>query len=172
MSDHLPLSLCLNIKCNYLKTKEKTHKAKVAWYKVDINNKMEYKSVMNLKLNNLKLPHEALQCKMYNCSDHLKEINEFHNDIINACLSAGYESLPMTGKSTEGSHKSNTKPGWNEYCKDKKEIALYWHHQWVMEGRPHNTFNAIMRRKSRLQYHYSVKCIQKNVNLIKSEKNG
>ena len=85
---------------------------------------------MNIKLNNLKVPHEALQCKLYSCSDHLKEINEFCNDIINVCLSAGSESLPMTGKSANASHKSNTKPGWNEYCKDKKEIALYWHHQW------------------------------------------
>ena len=107
---------------------------------------------------------------MQTCNDVFNEINDFHNNIIKACLSASHDSLPMTGDPSTSKSKNNIKAGWNDFCKEKKEIALYWHHKWVNEGRLHNSFNTIMRKKSRSQYHYSVKCIQKNEDLIKSEK--
>ena len=45
---------------------------------------------------------------------------------------------------------------------------MNWHELWQSEARPHNTFSSIMRRKSRLQYHYAVKCIVKNKDSIRS----
>ena len=116
LSDHIPLSLDLNINCSYLKTKEITYKAKVAWYKVNINDTVKYKSCLNKELNNIKVPHEALQCKLQHCTDHSNMINEFHDNIINSCISAGYESLPITGDSTINPNKKSTKVGWNDYC--------------------------------------------------------
>ena len=121
LSDHIPLSLDLNINCNYLKTKEITHQAKVAWYRVNINDTVKYKSCLDKELRNIKVPHEALQCKLLHCTEHDIVINEFHNNIVNACLSAGYDSLPITGDSTKGSHKNSTRAGWNDYCRDKKK---------------------------------------------------
>ena len=88
--------------------------------------------------------------------------------MISACLSAGKKVIPTTSKKGSGEQKI-AKPGWNDYCREKREIAMYWHELWKSEGRPHNTFSSIMRRKSRLQYHYAVKCIVKNKDSIKKK---
>ena len=47
---------------------------------------------------------------------------------------------------------------------------MYWHDMWKREGRPHNSFSSYMRRKTRLQYHYAVRCIDKNKDAIRSAK--
>ena len=74
--------------------------------------------------------------------------------------------LPATGKSQSNEQKK--KAGWNDYVKEKREVAMYWHTKWKHEGSPVNSFTAVMRRKTRLQYHYAIKCIEKNKNIIKS----
>ena len=78
---------------------------------------------------------------------------------------AGQKVISTTG-SNAGRRPSQVKPGWNEYCKEKRDIAMYWHKEWIMEGRLHNTFKSTMRIKSRLQYHYTIRCIQKNKEAI------
>ena len=44
------------------------------------------------------------------------------------------------------------------------------HDAWKNEGRKYNTFVAHMRRKSRLEYHYAIRCIDKNNDAIRSER--
>ena len=141
----MPLYLNLDINCDYLKTKEKEYNPKIAWYKVDINDDQKYKSVLNKELNKISVPYEALNCKQFNCNEHCTEINEFTNQVVGSCISAGYSSFPVTENNKPCSKKKNIKAGWNDFCRDKKEIALHWHHMWVNEGRPHHSFNATMR---------------------------
>ena len=81
---------------------------------------------------------------------------------------AGIKVLPHT--CTRKSGKNNKKAGWNEYCREKKDIALFWHAKWKEEGSQHNTFSAHMRNKTRLQYHYAIRSIDKHNNAIKSER--
>ena len=111
-----------------------------------------------------------LQCKDYKCKSHLEEIDTLHKDIVNSCMYAGQKSLPILGTTNVNGNKHNVRPGWNDYCRDKKELALFWHNKWKDEGKPHNSYSAVMRRVSRLQYHYSVRCIEKNKDIIKSNK--
>ena len=112
------------------------------------------------------MPSNALECNNSNCKVNLTDINTFHNNILNSCLVSGQKVLPVTGQ--KSSNKQKAKAGWNEYVKDKREVALFWHETWKNEGRPHNSYSAIMRCKTRLQYHYAIKCIEKNENIIKS----
>ena len=78
---------------------------------------------------------------------------------------AGQKVIPSTVSNT-GISPSKVKPGWNKYCKEKRDIDMYWHEEWKKEGRLHNTFFSNMRNKSRLQYHYAIRCIEKNKDAI------
>lgn len=169
-SDHIPLTLDLNINCEYLETKERIYKPKIAWYKVNVHDDKQYKSYLDKELKNIALPQEAFECNLLNCEAHCTKLNEFSKSIVDSCLTAGHRSLPTIGNETETSYKKNVKAGWNDFCRDKKEIALYWHHRWKNDGKPSNSLSATMRRKTRMQYHYSVRCIEKNKDIIKADK--
>ena len=121
---------------------------------------MKYKEQLDGELNKINIPNDALECNIVHCSTHSNELELFHNDVISACLSASKQVVPTTS-SNIGRKSNKVKPGWNEYCKEKRDIAMYWHGVWKREGRPHNTFSSIMRRKSRLQYHYVINVSRK-----------
>ena len=122
--------------------------------------------MLDLELSKIAIPLNALNCQKIDCKEHSDDIDKFHNDILSSCISAGQKVLPRTSK--YNSNKRKTKAGWDEYVKEKQVTAMSWHKQWKNEGCPKNTYTAIMRRKTRLQYHYAIKCIEKNENIIKS----
>ena len=157
----------LSIKCDYLKTNQITRQPGIAWYKVEVQDINEYKSELDRQLDDINFPTNALQCRDFKCNRHFDELEKFHNSIINSCILSGQKSLPVTGKCRMNDDR-NRRIGWNEYCKEKRETAIMWHNKWKEEGRPHNSFSAVMRRVSRLQFHYSVKCIDKNKDIIRS----
>ena len=167
VSDHLPVILELDINCEYLKTNDITYQPGIAWYKVTIDDVSKYKTELDIELNKIKVPIHVTKCKNFNCKTHFDEIEVFHNSIVKCCINAGQKSFPSLGK---GNSNQKVKAGWNEYCKEKREISLFWHEKWKNEGRPHNSHAAIMRRRTRLQYHYAVRCIEKNENIIKSNR--
>ena len=118
-----------------------------------------------MSLNQIDFPVDLFECRNVDCTEHLEQIQHLHDNVIAACLVAGQQAVPHTG-GTEA-RKSNTKPGWNEYCREKKDLALFWHEKWKNEGRLHNTFAAHMRRKSRLQYHYAIRKIDLNSDALR-----
>ena len=167
-SDHIAINVKLNLNCKYFTSKEITHLPKIAWYKASIENKEMYKEELDILLNQIDAPVDLFECRNVDCTEHLEQIQHLHDNVIAACLVAGQQAVPHTG-GTEA-RKSNTKPGWNEYCREKKDLALFWHEKWKNEGRLHNTFAAHMRRKSRLQYHYAIRKIDLNSDALKSER--
>ena len=68
-------------------------------------------------MNKIKIPTHAVECRNLNCKSHYNDIDIFHNNIVNACITAGQKVLPSTGKGDNG---KNVKAGWNDYCKDKR----------------------------------------------------
>ena len=168
-SDHLALISEFNINCTYFKTNQLNNQTGIAWYKVKLDDITNYKKQLDKELDHIMLPTDALHCKDFRCKLHVDETESFYKNIINSCIIAGKKSLPLLGKGNSNINH-NVKAGWNDYCKDKKELALFWHNNWKNEGRPHNSYTAVMRRISRLQYHYAVRCIDKNKNIIKSNK--
>ena len=91
-----------------------------------------------------------MTCQDVDCSKHYNDLERFANELLHACMLAGQKVIPSTGSNT-GRAPNKVKPGWNEYCKEKRDIAMYWHEEWKKEGRLHNTFFSNMRKKSRLQ---------------------
>ena len=167
-SDHIAINIELDINCDYFASSEISHLPRPAWYKASIEDTNKYKKELDCLLNEIQYPGDLFLCRNVDCKEHLEKIECFHDNIISACLKAGKKALPHTGK--KKSRENNKKAGWNEYCRDKKEIALFWHVKWKNEGSQHNTFVAHMRNKARLQYHYAIRRIDKNNNALKSER--
>ena len=157
ISDHIPLILKLNIDVEYHKTYEKEFKPCVAWHKCNQNNINHYKEVLDQSLLQFNPLHEALRCREYKCTQHIKYIHELHNNIINSCCHASKTCLPHT---TQKNCKKVI-PGWKEYVKEHSDIAKMWHENWVLVGRPRNGHIADMRRKTRLKYHYAIRHVVK-----------
>ncbi len=51
-------------------------------------------------------------------------------------------------------------PGYNEFVKNQREIAMLWHWLWKDNGKPRNGYYAEMRRSTRPQFHYAVKMLK------------
>ena len=165
-SDHIAVKIELDLHCDYFASKEISHTPRPTWYKVSIDDKSKYQQELD-HLYDINCPTDAFECKDINCSNHNEKLEKVCIDIINSCIVAGQMTIPHIGTKNKD---NNQKAGWNEYCREKKEESLYWHRAWKIEGSKHNTFLAHMRIKSRLQYHYAVRCIDKNRDAIKSEK--
>jgi hypothetical protein len=121
---------------------------------------------LDAELSNVSLPEHVLNCRDVNCKKHASEIYLFYDNIINACLKAS-SVLPNTQKSTKSSKK--ILPGWNSHCKKKKETALFWHNIWKCSGRSNKGQIALLRRKTRAEYHAAVKYVKQNESKIRSE---
>ena len=155
-SDHVPLSLSLDINVPHSRTKDKVYKKRIAWCKANEGNIVNYKKVLSCKLSKLNMKNDVFTCKDTQCTYHSNEIRKIYSDIVKACLEAGDECIPKTKKNNK-----NIVPGWNNHVKHVKDEALYWHREWKLAGRPHNGQLAEMRRTSRLKYHRVIKNVKK-----------
>ena len=52
-SDHIPIILNFDIKCEYFKLKERTFQPKIAWYKVNVNDDAKYKKCLDEELSKI-----------------------------------------------------------------------------------------------------------------------
>ena len=166
-SDHLAIITQFNIKSAQVNCENLNRKKRFGWYKASPMDIELYKNSLDHELSNIVLPDECLKCCNVFCNDHICFIESFCNDIINACIKAS-GAIPQTGSSN--CKTSIRVPGWNEFCKDKHKVALYWHNIWKDAGRPREGHLAELRRKTRLEYHRVVKCVRKNENMLRSER--
>ena len=137
-----------------------------AWHKCSQDNKQEYVDVLNDSLLGINIQHESLICDNINCKVHGQSISDIYNDVVKFCLQAD-NVLPKT---KDNSSKNNIVAGWSEYVKEHKDMALFWHREWVDKGRPPQGMIAYNRRKTRAKYHYAIKFVNKEKNRIISNR--
>ena len=61
-------------------------------------------------------------------------------------------------------------PGFSEFVKNYRSIALRCHHVRKCQGKPSHGHVANIRRITRAQYHYRVKCVKIQQNSVRSER--
>jgi hypothetical protein len=119
-------------------------------------------------IDNIEVPESALNCRDIFCTDHKYDIERFHNVLIHdVCINASKQVLPSRG------NKKNDKqivPGWSEYVAHRKHHALACHWAWKHAGRPNSGVLFEARKQSRLDYHYALKKVKENDNVIRSER--
>ena len=165
-SDHVPLKLELNININYFKEVPRSYVQSTAWEKCSLGQREEFVNTLNMLLLQINIHHEAITCKRVNCNIHNESIRKLHNDIIRLCLEAD-KVLPKTSSKPVN---NNIVAGWNDYVREHKDMALYWHQLWLDNGRPPQGEIALNRRRTRAKYHYAIKFVKKEEIRIRSNK--
>ena len=149
-------------------------KAKPSWKKSTIMEQNCYKNKLNLKLDSVQYPqnvHECLDTKCCN-NDHLKQCDNYVNEVLNALETAAHESLHIT-KGNENKSKNDkfqkVIPGF-DVVRPAKETAAFWHSIWVSCNKPINTELHQIMKRTRNIYHYELRKIKAAENKIKANK--
>lgn len=167
LSDHSLLVAELNE--HMIPTQEKEdviHLSKLLWDKASKDAIEMYRSTLDIFLDSIVIPWDAIKCTDLLCchNDHVSQINNFHNDIVNTCLSAGKETIPHCKKKGD---KCKIIPGWKEYVEPEREKCLFWHKIWKDNGSPRNGLLADIRLTTRAKYHCVINiytsCMNENV---------
>ena len=165
LSDHYPICMSLNVQIERSPSESYvSNNSKLLWEKATELQIVNYKNMLDLKLSEIQIPMEAIQCKNVFCEKHCNDIVSFHDDIINAYIMSSFCNIPVSSK-----NGCKIIPGWNEHVKEKREKCLFWHELWKENGCPHNGHIANIRRQSRAQYHHAIKYVKKNKESIKAE---
>ena len=168
LSDHEPLVLKVDIPLVRLSYKDKTYTGtKTDWKSINQSEKDNYAHLLNVKLDLLDLP-DALCCNDLHCTIecHKNDINLYCNNIIDACVEVGKVVFPVK----QSSYNKHEIPGWKEHVEPYKQKALLWHSIWKDSGRPRVGSVANIMCQTRAQYHYAIRRVKKEANLLKNEK--
>ena len=166
-SDHLPVKCNFEIETLYsvYETKKSFPKRCPAWDKATAIDKEKYKEIVEKKLEGIVIPHDAISCNDVFCTEHLNQINAFHNDIADVLVCASAECIPSSSTRFE-----KAVPGWNNYVEKFFRSALLWHFLWKENGQPKNGLLAELRRKTRSQYHQAYKMVLRHEGELRLDK--
>ena len=170
MSDHCPIVASFSIDVKHWQVSETCtaqSKAKLDWDKATSECITQYQCFMHETLSQLQFPNDFLACNDFFCKNpsHVYYINQLHTEIINATLDAGNKVIPKCKKTWEKSVI-----GWNEFVSHNRQDAIFWHKLWKDSGKPSTGFLKDMRNNSRYAYHYALKYVRNNKEVIQSEK--
>ena len=171
LSDHVPITLNINIDVAYLNTYKRDFKPNVAWPKCHATHIDEYKSDLDLQLLKINPKNEALCCRNFRCKLHKREIQELHNNIVGCIKQASSNSLPHTSN-VNGRQGRKVVPGWNEHVKEHAINAKYWNDIWIQSGKPRNDGIARMRSITKLRYHYAVRYVNRENIRLRNQRMG
>ena len=141
--------------------------SKPLWKDASDKQLAAYRAILDLKLNAMNIPSDALSCRDLQCNDvtHRDLLNRYHDDIVSVCLKASEQCIPMS-KSTH----SKVKPGWNDLVKPHRDRAMLWHTIWKDNGSPRNGLIANIRRTTRARYHLAIREVNRNAADIRPSK--
>ena len=136
----------------------------VMWHKVNCTDLNNYRMTMDNLFKSIDIPSCILSCNVLGCTDqnHIKAIEDLHNNIVNICISASVSSLPL--KSQKPVKK--VIPGWSAYVEPYRQSSMFWHVLWKENGCPRTAWIATLRNKSRASYHYALRYVKKTKDKI------
>ena len=170
-SDHIPVTLHLDIDVDYLNTYKRDFKPNVAWPKCHATHIKEYQSNLDQQLLTVNPKNEALRCRNFRCKLHKKELQVVHNDIIGCIKQASSNCLPHTSN-VDRNKERKVVPGWNEHVKEHAINAKYWNDIWIRSGKPRNDGIARMRAITKLRYHYAVRYVNSENIRLRNQRMG
>ena len=164
-SDHDAVVCKMNIDVSYVPKSTRKFSPRPAWHKATDDMIEQYQQTLDYLLMQIEIDYVALECSDVRCDKHSPEISKFLQSIVNSCLQAEDKNIPKTGRSAK-----QRIPGWNDHVSGKRSEALHWHRQWVDTGRPRHGRAYEERKRTRKEYHQSIKYCKKQENVLKSQK--
>ena len=140
---------------------------KCNWTKASSEDIDNYRHISEHKLADIVVP-KSVNCTNCHCSldNHKDEINLLCNTIIDSCVSAGKNCIPLTKHHL----KKKSVPGWVEQVAPQRERSLLWHWIWQEAGKPNNGHIYHIMKRTRHQYHYSIRLCKKSKQMIQKQK--
>ena len=112
--------------------------------------------------------NNLFECKDFMCNIHHSHIDKLYRHIVNSCIESGILAIPQS-KPAHFAHGKHI-PGWNEYVEPKRQRSLMWHDIWKGQGSPRGAIIAQIMRKTRAEYHQSVKNVKREELKIRNRK--
>ena len=145
MSDHSIIYTVFNIDMENTTSTGDTGSADTAdpplnrphWKHVSAEQHARYTYMLNELLYDIQVPTEAIECTNSKCDSQTYDIELFHDQIINACLTASRHILCQP-KSKNKKHVT----GWDIYVRGHRSDALFWHAIWKSCGSPRRSVVA------------------------------
>ena len=97
---------------------------------------------------------------------HLKDIQLYHDAIVECCLSSAESSIPQSSCN----QRRPPVPGWNDFVAPKRLDSLFWHRIWCECGSPTAGVAAQLMRKARGDYHKAIRFVKRHEDRIRAEK--
>ena len=93
-----------------------------------------------------------------NCTNdfHKHAIDSLCHSIICSCMAESAECVPTVRP------RASEVSGWNDQVKPERDRPLFWHWIWLESGKPNTCFVYQIMKRTRHQYHYTVRCCKKN----------
>ena len=88
LSDHIPVSLSLDIDVCYSHEIKSVLNEKLLWSAATDLDIDQYKRKLDIELSSIVLPVDALYCSKLTCNEHNHELQILYYDIVEACLRA------------------------------------------------------------------------------------
>ena len=177
-SRHSPIMLKLNVGTIPIKTNLKEKVAiKPAWYKADQMDRDNFTMDLQDRLSSLVTPH-SLECSDSQCLDkvHSEERDSHVLDILTATIESSHLCIPLAGGGrvkldpSKSCHVTQSVPGWKEQVDPYKKDSLFWHAMWTSAGSPRVGGLFEIMKKARNVYHYAVRKVKKEAELIRAKK--
>ena len=172
VSGHSAVSLELTMSVSYLPTAERKFYPKPKWTNATECNLISYADMLDSLLSEVDVPWHALSCTDINCQaicQHCNDIQLFHDQIIDCCISAGKRNIPYTSaKPVTKMHKNVA--GWNDRVKPFRDASIFWHSIWKSCNSPRNGVVADIMRQSRAKYHRIVRQVTRSQEAIRRDK--
>ena len=84
---------------------------------------------------------------------------------MDCCVRAARDTMPYTSRQCQ----SSVTAGWTEHVTPYRDASIVWHNVWKDCGSPRNAVIADVMRRSRSQYHTSLRFVKHNQNNDKNE---
>lgn len=164
-SDHLPILLIIN--CDSPNVPDYNYETapniypRQQWDRADFTTISDYKFQLDKLLLLFDVPIDCFNCTNVLCINklHIANIQQFHDNIIKSCLDAS-RVIPV-------SKPSKHVPGWNEHVAQHKHTAQFWHFIWKQCGSPRNGEVASIMRKTKAKYHYAIRFVKKQDDIMR-----
>jgi hypothetical protein len=96
---------------------------------------------------------------------HRQQLNIIYDEIVNNSIVCAENSIPISNNI-----KKRVTPGWNEFVKQYRDTALFWHSIWKSCDSPTVGNIACIRRRTRAEYHSAIKQVKNNEKTVSANR--
>ena len=174
MSDHCPVFCKVKIETelsvNNSLDSPKPKRYVPSWQNVNDEEKERYVRMLEDKLSHMDLCIPCLSCRDVHCDaeTHMRSLDAFMIDLLEMIEESADNTLMKDSRPT--SKRKENLPNWKEDIDPSKDTAHFWNAVWKSAGKPLNCHLHNIMKRTRNQYHYTIRKKKKLLEKLKRDK--